>query len=1011
MFDLIFELSSDAVIIFDENGRILQSNPAVSNAFGYTREELSGNSLEMLLPGNLREQHKVLFSQFVATSTETHRQMKNFREVMALHKDGSTFPINVAIGKDTLDGKPVLIAMLRDLSYQKETDAQIRFLATFSQENTNPTLRVQTDGTVIFCNPAGKQLLEIAGQVNTDTAPPGWMREINNSYKLGRQKESVYKYKDQIFSLVFNPILHMGYVNIYGLDITGRENSRMRLELSDDILRSIGNLVLVSNNQGQITYVSPSVSSILGYSSEELLGNGWWRIERITGGDVESEKKYVSGAASGEIPVDEHQYEHQVRHKDGSWRTLIFSDAKGPRDLLIGIGADITQLKRSEKALKESEGRYRLAISNADAVPYELNYELNQYAFMGEEIERITGFNRAELTPDKFTSLIQESTMRGRFTGISTAEATNRLRNGDIDGVWLCDLRIITQSGESRWISDTAVPVINPTGKVIGAIGIFQDVTSRKLTEMQLKNERDLSLQVMNNMGQGLAIISQDGHFEYVNPTFEHLLGCSPGESIGKLLEEVVLPDDHSILRDMTLHAKRGEITTYESRLVRKDGREIFCLLNCVPRMADGKFTGTIATITDLTERYRIEKELRQAYSDVLSASQFKSTFLATMSHEIRTPMNAIIGMNEILLDTPLTEEQREFSRIIGTSAHHLLTLINDILDLSRIEAGKLTLKFTNVKLSRLVSDVIQMLRSKANEKGLQIEVNIDPSLPDELIGDPERIRQVLVNLVGNAIKFTETGVIIISVSPAQPDIITEHNEDHIVNFAVSDTGIGIPEEACKDLFEPFKQVDSGVTRKYGGSGLGLAISRRLVELMHGVIGFDSVEGVGSTFWFVLPLARIASNPTSEQKMHSAQNSILTKNRPTFQSQKPVLVVDDNEINTKLLIFQLQKFEMKAIAVSTSAEAIELLSTRPGDFCLTLMDVQMPVMDGMITTGIIREKEKSLGGRQHSIIVAVTANALSGDREACLNAGMDDYLSKPVSLEALSEILTKWVKR
>ena len=1009
MFDIIFNFSSDAVLLISETGLILRANPTALKIFGYSLEEITGSSLEMLLPAHLHSRHQALFSQFAAETSENSHQMKDFREVMAQHRDGHAFPINVAIGKATVDGSLTLIAILRDLTYQKETDSQLRLLATFTQENPNPTLRVQTDGKILFCNPAGNDLLAMAGQDSFETAPLNWMRQIKHAYKNNQQRESVFQYKDRIYSLVFNPVERLGYVNIFGLDITGRENSRMRLELSDDILSSIGNLVLVSNSQGLITYVSPSVTNILGYAPEEIMGNGWWEIERITGGQIDEEKKYVRRAASGETLVDEQQYEHQVRHKDGTWRTLMFSDAKGPRDLLIGIGADITLLKHSEAALKESEARYRLAISNADAVPYEVNFCLDQYAFIGEEIERITGFRREELTPDKFASLIEEPVIRERYGNKLTA-ASDLLGNGDANGVWRCDFRIQTQSGEYRWLSDTAVPVKDSDGKVTGSIGILQDVTARKLTEMQLKNERDLSMQVMNNMGQGLTIITETGHFEYVNPTLERMLGYEPGELIGKTTQDVIFPDDHAALKEMTNRIRQGEITTYESRLVPKDGREIFGLLTVVPRWIDGKFSGAITTVTDLSERYRIENELRQAYSEALSASKFKSTFLATMSHEIRTPMNAIIGMNEILLDTPLTEEQREFSGIIASSAQHLLTLINDILDLSRIEAGKLSLRFTRINLSRLISEVVQMLQSKAKEKGLELEANIDPALPEELIGDPERIRQILVNLTGNAIKFTETGVVVLSVTPSPADTVPDHEEDEIVNFAVADTGIGIPEEACKELFEPFKQVDSGVTRKYGGSGLGLAISRRLVELMHGEIGFDSVEGVGSTFWFVLPLARTASHPALTQKGLSGKNNISPKTLPSFGTQKPVLVVDDNEINTKLLVFQLGKFNMQAISAATSAEAVELLTTRPDDFCLTLMDVQMPVMDGLLTTGVIREKELAEGGKHHAVIVAVTANALSGDRETCLNAGMDDYLSKPVSLEMLSGILKKWVK-
>ena len=227
MFDIFFNLSPEAVFLFDEKGQILRANPAAPKAFGYTLDELIGNPIDILLPAHLRGGHKELFSQFATGTAETKPRMKDFREVMAQHKDGHTFPINVAIGKEIIDGRLTLIAILRDLTYEKEIDSQIRFLATFSQENTNPTFRVQTDGKIIFCNSAGKQLLEIAGQANIDIAPSGWMREIKNSYKTGLQRESVYKYNDKTFSLVFNPIPRLGYVNIYGLDITNRENSRM----------------------------------------------------------------------------------------------------------------------------------------------------------------------------------------------------------------------------------------------------------------------------------------------------------------------------------------------------------------------------------------------------------------------------------------------------------------------------------------------------------------------------------------------------------------------------------------------------------------------------------------------------------------------------------------------------------------------------------------------------------------------------------------------------------------
>lgn len=390
-------------------------------------------------------------------------------------------------------------------------------------------------------------------------------------------------------------------------------------ELFSKVLGAISNLVLVSNSHGEIVYVNPAVQNLLGYSPEELLGDGWWNLERISGGDIQAELNYVCRAAAGEFPVDGNPYEHRLRHKDGSWRTFLLSDAKGPANLLIGIGADITAMKHSENLVREKEILYQTAISAADAVPYNLDYQLKQYTFIGEEIERITGYSREELTPALFDQLIQESTMRGKFAGLSSKRATELVHSGADDGIWHCDFRIRTKSGESRWLSDTSIQVRNTHGQLAGSIGILQDVTARKQVEMQLQHERDMSAQVMNAMGQGLTITNQNGRFIYVNPAYAAILGCQPDELLGKSPTEFTFAEDHPLLENNLALRQQGEISTYETRLRRKDGSEAFALITGVPRIANGNYEGSITVITDLTERLRMEKALRASEESIRS--------------------------------------------------------------------------------------------------------------------------------------------------------------------------------------------------------------------------------------------------------------------------------------------------------------------------------------------------------------------------------------------------------
>jgi signal transduction histidine kinase/DNA-binding NarL/FixJ family response regulator len=388
----------------------------------------------------------------------------------------------------------------------------------------------------------------------------------------------------------------------------------------------------------------------------------------------------------------------------------------------------------------------------------------------------------------------------------------------------------------------------------------------------------------------------------------------------------------------------------------------------------------------ELSERVALEAELVSAREAALAASRLKSSFLANVSHEIRTPMNGVIGMLDLLLQSPLSEQQREYARIARESGTALLALLNDILDISKIEAGKLTLQRQPFDLRLLVHDVLGLFGEQAASAGLFLEAVLPPDLPALLVGDPSRLRQVLVNLVGNAVKFTPSGGVRVCVS----------QQEQWFQFDVIDSGIGLSDAEQVQLFQPFNQLDGSTTRRYGGSGLGLAISRDLVELMGGTISVASRAGEGSTFSFSIPLtsAPLAAPTPVAARPSGAQPSWLGSR---------VLVVEDNPVNQLLLHEQLRRLGCEIQLATSGVEALRALDER--EFDLVLMDVQMPDLDGLATTAEIRRHER----HRRLPIVAVTAHALRGDRERCLAAGMDDYLAKPVTQDALAEMLRRWL--
>lgn len=415
------------------------------------------------------------------------------------------------------------------------------------------------------------------------------------------------------------------------------------------------------------------------------------------------------------------------------------------------------------------------------------------------------------------------------------------------------ETKIVHADKGARYSMVTTVPRWRE-GKPSGMIALISDITERKMAEEQANHERDFARQVMDAMGQGLAVTGPDERIEYVNESLAKLLDENPSLMLGKLNTDWVYPEDMPISRDIAKRISAGLGTNTEIRLRRRDNTFVPTIITAVPRIRSGKVRGSILVLTDIRRIKETESALKQARDDALEASRVKSSFLAMVSHEIRTPLNAVIGVNELLLNTPLTPDQRELATVSYDSGIALLDVINNILDFSKIESGKLHLEAISFSVRGVVDGSMKLMQHRAAEKNLALYATINNDVPASIVGDSGRLRQILLNLISNAIKFTSVGDVEVQVSLDSQTLATPS-----MRFAVRDTGIGMTEETRNKIFRPFVQADSSTTRIYGGTGLGLAICASLVNLMNGKIGVDSVVGKGSTFWVVVPITPLTS--------------------------------------------------------------------------------------------------------------------------------------------------------
>jgi PAS domain S-box-containing protein len=1004
----IVESSQDAIVTFTAGGIILTWNRGAETIFGYAAAEAIGKNASLLVPPEQRLQ----FAKFNERVSQGIRVSET--DALCLRKDGGRIYASIT-GSPIRDasGKALAISViLRDTSERREAERTRALLAAIVESSDDAILGVGLDETIVSWNRGAESLFgfssgEIIGKNSAILATRGcgtqirkcletvWKGGVISPFEAALQsKDGRMLHASVSLSAVRNATGEMIGAAAIARDISERRRAEEILRESEANYRAIFKasrdaLLIADAQTGMLVDANPAALALLGRSLEEICSLHQTEVHCLedvsAGGAAFRRYRYESGAT-----------EHVVLRGDGRRVPVEIAaspmrDARG-RELILGIFRDLTERRRAEEAMRESEERFRVMADGCPTVLWVTNAE-GGIQFINQAFRTFCGTTYEQVEGDKWQMMLHPD---------DALEYTGAFHRAVRDHTpFRAEVRSRRADGEWRWFDSYAEPRFSAAGEFLGHVGLSPDITERKQMEMSIQRSEEKFRQLAENIREVFWMMPPSGdEVLYVSPAYEQVWGRTR-ESLYQnptSWQEAVHPDDREQARLLFARRLQGEVIESKYRIRTPDGLEKWIRSRAFPiRDQSGLLTRVVGIAEEITERKRYEEELIQARQGAEAANRAKSCFLANMSHEIRTPMNGVIGMLQLLATTDLTPEQARYARVAQSSGRTLLALIDDILDLSKIEARKVVLETVTFNLRETMNEVVQLLRVQANAKGLSLHPIVSPEIPPLLRGDPHRLRQVMTNLCGNAIKFTQQGVVIIEAA-----LEGRNDRTATVRFAVTDTGIGIGMEHAAKLFTPFTQADASTTRKYGGTGLGLAICKQLAELMGGAIGVDSQEGQGSTFWFTACFG--LALPSPQQPVCDRQDGRFAApiNTVRVVCDARILVVEDNATNREVALAQLRMLGYRASAVNNGAEAVEAVQQESHD--LVLMDCEMPVMDGFEATRRIR---KSMGSAIP--IVALTADAMAGDRQRCLNEGMNDYIAKPVELGALEEVLARWL--
>ena len=893
-----------------------------------------------------------------------------------------------------------------DITTQKETENELKRLSLVASANENGVAFSDANGVINWANEGftkltgyameevlGKKAVELCIGPLTDRESINKMLDAFYTGK-GFNIELIHYRKDKTWfwgRLKGQSIVdENGNVRQYFAmvdDITKEKEKEEQLRVLSLIAEDNINGVTISDAEGCITWVNKSFVKITGYTLEEVKGK---KPGMMMGADTNPETiAYLKEQISNGNPFSCELLNYS-KTGEKYWLRIqgqAIRNVKGELTGFFALEEDITKQREDEEKLKEYESRFRKAFEKIGDNVWEYDFSTGRTYFSNTK-NHLLGYSLDEFAGN--SNLWLDRTYWD--DRVLLDQNDSKYRRGEIDH-HILEYRILHKDGSIRWVMDRGVVIeYTKDNKPLKIIGTHTDITERKQAEELLQREEQKYRSIIANMNLGLLEVDTEENVVFTNQSFCEMSGYDHEELIGKRASQIYVKEESIELIESKNEArKKNSLHAYEIAVKNKQGQLRWWLISGAPRYNDaGDLVGSIGIHLDITDQKQLEIDLIEAREQAEESTRSKEVFLANMSHEIRTPMNAILGMTNQLTKTKLDNKQLFYLDTINSASENLLVIINDILDLSKIEAGKLNLECIGFEAKSVLSRVMQVMRHKAEEKGLSITNSLsDSALSPVLMGDPYRLNQVLLNLISNAIKFTEKGCVDLCCT-----VIENTAQTQVLLIEVKDTGIGMDDMFVTNLFEKFSQEDVSVTRQYGGTGLGMSICKDLVELMGGEIIVQSRKGLGTSVGIKVEFAKGTMQDLPSKEIFLINNDML--------SNKKILVVDDNNMNRLVAKTILSNFGAITLEAINGREAIDLLKQQ--DIDLVLMDIQMHVMGGMEATRIIRKEISST-----LPIIALTANAIKGDNEKCLDGGMNAYLSKPFKEEDLLHIVSFWL--